>query len=199
MGGHVNLTAEVKKAMAKAEQVMKKKHGNPKILCCFPYYPARMSMPGMMDTVLNIGLCPKTLPGLIEKSGDARFAYDSYRRLIMMYADVVMEKAAGLEPADGEGIRLKLEHAMESVKKARGVTEDTALSADDLKNLCEEFKTIIKKNIGKAFPDDPEEQLWGGIKAVFQSWNASAPFRTAALKASPRLGHSGQRTGDGIR
>ncbi|HOH30701.1 MAG TPA: PEP/pyruvate-binding domain-containing protein, partial [Candidatus Hydrogenedentes bacterium] len=181
-----HLDGEVAKAMAKVEQVMKKKFGdskNPLLLSVRS--GARMSMPGMMDTVLNIGLCSKTLPGLIEKSGDARFAYDSYRRLIMMYADVVMEKAAGLEPADGEGIRLKLEHAMEKVKKAKGVSEDTALSADDLKDLCEEFKAIIKKNIGKAFPDDPQEQLWGGIKAVFQSWNGKRAISYRRIEGIP--------------
>ena len=181
-----HLTDEVAKALAKVERVMKKKYGDPKNpLLMSVRSGARMSMPGMMDTVLNIGLCPKTLPGLIEKSGDARFAYDSYRRLILMYADVVMEKAAGLEPADGEGIRLKLEHAMEKVKHAKGVTEDTALTADELKNLCEEFKAIIKKNIGKAFPDDPEEQLWGGVKAVFQSWNGKRAISYRRIEGIP--------------
>lgn len=177
---------EVAKALAKVERVMKKKYGdvkNPLLLSVRS--GARMSMPGMMDTVLNIGLCSKTLPGLIEKSGDARFAYDSYRRLIMMYADVVMEKAAGLEPADGEAIRLQLEHAMEKVKKAKGVTEDTALSADELKDLCEEFKAIIKKVIGKPFPDDPMEQLWGGIKAVFQSWNGKRAISYRRIEGIP--------------
>lgn len=177
---------EVTKAMAKVEKVMKKKFGaskNPLLMSVRS--GARMSMPGMMDTVLNIGLCSKTIPGLIEKSGDARFVYDSYRRLIMMYADVVMEKAAGLEVADGEGIRLKLEHAMEKVKAAKGVTEDTALDAEELKALCEEFKAIVKKSIGKAFPDDPEEQLWGGIKAVFQSWNGKRAISYRRIEGIP--------------
>ncbi|HOT51348.1 MAG TPA: PEP/pyruvate-binding domain-containing protein, partial [Candidatus Hydrogenedentes bacterium] len=88
-----------------------------------------------------------------------------------MYADVVMEKAAGLEPAEGQGVRLQLEHAMEAVKKAKGYKLDTDLTTEDLKALCSEFKAIVKKCIGKPFPEDATEQLWGGIKAVFQSWN----------------------------
>ena len=177
---------EAKKAMAKVEKVMKKKFGdvkNPLLLSVRS--GARMSMPGMMDTVLNVGLCTKTIPGLIEKSGDARFAYDSYRRLIMMYADVVMEKAAGIEPADGESVRLRLEHAMEAMKKAKGVELDTDLDADDLKKLCEEFKKIVKKTLGKEFPDDPDEQLWGGVKAVFQSWNGKRAISYRRIEGIP--------------
>lgn len=181
-----HLYDEVAKAMAKVERVMKKKFGEPKNpLLLSVRSGARMSMPGMMDTVLNIGLCSKTIPGLIERSGDPRFVYDSYRRLIMMYADVVMEKAAGLDPADGEGIRLKLEHAMEKMKQAKGVSEDTELSAEDLKALCEEFKSIIKKTLGKPFPDDAEEQLWGGIKAVFQSWNGKRAISYRRIEGIP--------------
>ncbi len=177
---------EAKKAMAKVERVMKKKFGDPKNpLLLSVRSGARMSMPGMMDTVLNVGLCSKTIPGLIKKSGDARFVYDSYRRLITMYADVVMEKAAGIEPKDGESVRNKLEHAMEAMKKAKGVEEDTALDVDDLKKLCDQFKKIVKKTIGKAFPDDPDEQLWGGIKAVFQSWNGKRAISYRRIEGIP--------------
>jgi pyruvate,orthophosphate dikinase len=128
-------------------------------------------MPGMMDTVLNVGLTTKTIPGLVAKTKNERFVYDAYRRLIMMYADVVMEKAAGIELAEGMGARLQMEHAMDRVKKAKGCVSDTDLTADDLKTLCDEFKAIVKKSLGQPFPDDAQAQLWGGIKAVFQSWN----------------------------
>ncbi len=166
------LTKEVNAALAKVEKAMGKKFGDPKNpLLISLRSGARKSMPGMMDTVLNAGLTTKTIPGLIAKTKNERFVYDSYRRLIMMYADVVMEKAAGLERAEGQGVRLQLEHALEAVKKAKGCKLDTDLTADDLKALCDVFKGIVKKCIGKAFPDDAQEQLWGGIKAVFQSWN----------------------------
>ena len=180
------LIAEVNKAMAKTEKVMGKKYGDPKNpLLVSVRSGARQSMPGMMDTVLNVGLCSKTLPGLIEKTGDERFAYDAYRRLIMMYADVVMEKAAGLEPAEGKAVRLQLEHAMEAVKKKKGVKEDTDLDAGDLKKLCDEFKKIVQKCVGKPFPDDAENQLWGGIKAVFQSWNGKRAIAYRQIEGIP--------------
>ncbi|NIA16360.1 MAG: pyruvate, phosphate dikinase [Nitrospiraceae bacterium] len=180
------LTAEVAKALAKTEKVMGKKYGDPRNpLLISVRSGARQSMPGMMDTVLNVGLCSKTLPGLIAKTGDERFAYDSYRRLIMMYADVVMEKATGIEPKDGQSVRLQLEHAMEAMKKKRGVKEDTDLTAADLKALCEEFKKIVKKVIGKPFPDDAEKQLWGGIKAVFQSWNGKRAISYRRIEGIP--------------
>ncbi|MBX3176026.1 MAG: pyruvate, phosphate dikinase [Candidatus Hydrogenedentes bacterium] len=167
-----HVTDEYLKALKKVEKVMGKKYGakkNPLLLSVRS--GARMSMPGMMDTVLNIGLCAETIPGLIEASGgDERFVYDAYRRLITMYADVVMEKAQGVEPADGESIRHKLEHAYDALKAKRGVTEDTDLTAEDLKPLCEEFKATVKKSLGVPFPDDAYKQLEGGIKAVFQSW-----------------------------
>jgi pyruvate,orthophosphate dikinase len=167
-----DLTPEVNKAMVKVEKVMGRKFGDPRNpLLVSIRSGARRSMPGMMDTVLNVGLTSKTLPGLIAKTQNERFVYDAYRRLIMMYADVVMEKAAGVEPAEGKGVRLQLEHAMERVKKEKGYAQDTDLTAEDLKALAEEFKKIVKQVTGKPFPDDATEQLWGGIKAVFQSWN----------------------------
>ena len=132
---------------------------------------ARQSMPGMMETVLNVGLCSKTIPALIKKTNNERFVYDAYRRLIMMYSDVVMEKAEGIEPSHGDGIRMQLEHIMSELKRAKKCTSDTDLSADDLKELCKDFKAQIKKVFGKEFPDDPQAQLWGGIGAVFKSWN----------------------------
>ena len=181
-----SLIPEVDKAMAKVEKAMGKKYGDAKNpLLMSVRSGARLSMPGMMDTVLNIGLSAKTLPALIKESGDERFAYDAYRRLIMMYADVVMEKAAGVVPKDGESVREKLEHAMEAMKKAKGVTDDLDLDAEDLKKLCDEFKAIVKKTIGKPFPDDANQQLWGGIRAVFQSWNGRRAISYRRIEGIP--------------
>ena len=166
------LTKALNAAMAKVEKIMGKKFGDPaNPLLISVRSGARRSMPGMMDTVLNVGLSTKTIPGLIAKTKNERFVCDAYRRLIMMYADVVMEKAAGIEPAEGMSARLRMEHAMDRVKKAKGCASDTDLTADDLRGLCEEFKAIVKKSLGQPFPDDAQAQLWGGIKAVFQSWN----------------------------
>jgi pyruvate,orthophosphate dikinase len=180
------LDQEVAKALAKTEKIMGKKFGDPKNpLLVSVRSGARKSMPGMMDTVLNVGLTSKTIPGLIAKTGNERFVYDSYRRLIMMYADVVMEKAAGIEPAEGKGVRMQLEHAMEAVKKAKGYTEDTQLTAEDLKALAEQFKAIVKKVIGKEFPDDAQAQMWGGIKGVFQSWNGKRAIAYRRIERIP--------------
>jgi pyruvate,orthophosphate dikinase len=165
------LKPQVDTALARVEKIMEKKFGdtvNPLLISVRS--GARSSMPGMMETVLNVGLTSKTIPALIKKTNNERLVFDAYRRLMMMYSDVVMEKAAGLEPAEGKGIRQELEHALERVKKQKGYKSDTDLSVDDLKKLCDEFKTIIKSTLKKDFPDDPNEQLWGGISAVFQSW-----------------------------
>jgi len=165
------LKRQVDTALAKVEKIMGKRFGDPdNPLLISVRSGARSSMPGMMETVLNIGLTTKTIPGLIKKTNNERFVYDAYRRLLMMYSDVVMEKAAGIEPEEGKGIRQKLEHAMERIKKEKGYKSDTELTVDDLKKLCEEFKVIIRETLKKDFPDDPHEQLWGGIGAVFQSW-----------------------------
>ncbi|MFA5355064.1 MAG: pyruvate, phosphate dikinase, partial [Thermodesulfovibrionales bacterium] len=165
------LAGQVEAAMAKVEKIMKKGFGdadNPLLVSVRS--GARSSMPGMMETVLNVGLTSETIPGLIKKTNNARFVYDAYRRLLMMYSDVVMEKAAGIEPAEGQAVRHKLEHAMEVMKKAKGCASDTDLTADDLKALCDEFKAIIRDTLGTEFPDDAMAQLWGGVGAVFQSW-----------------------------
>jgi len=165
------LKGEVNKAIEKMEKLMGMKFDdttNPLLVSVRS--GARSSMPGMMETVLNVGLTSKTIPGLIAKTGNERFVYDAYRRLMMMYSDVVMEKAAGIELAHGGGIREQLEHEMQRVKNAKGVSLDTQLDVNDLKTLCGSFKAIIKKVTGKEFPDDSYEQLWGGIHAVFASW-----------------------------
>jgi pyruvate, orthophosphate dikinase len=165
------LEGQANAAVARVEKIMGKKFGDPvNPLLVSVRSGARSSMPGMMETVLNVGLTTKTIPGLIKKTNNPRFVYDAYRRLMMMYSDVVMEKAAGIEPEDGHGIRHKLETAMEAVKRSKGYKSDTDLAVDDLKLLCEEFKVIIKHTLKKPFPDDPKDQLWGGIGAVFQSW-----------------------------
>ncbi|UCG77696.1 MAG: pyruvate, phosphate dikinase [Nitrospirota bacterium] len=165
------LKKQVDVALKRTEKVMGRKLGDPRNpLLVSVRSGARSSMPGMMETVLNVGLTTKTIPGLVKRTNNERFVYDAYRRLIMMYSDVVMEKAAGVEPKDGEGIREKLEHAMEKVKKAKKYKNDTDLKVEDLKKLCDEFKKIIKKTLKKDFPDDHNKQLWGGISAVFQSW-----------------------------
>ena len=120
---------------------------------------------------MNIGLCSETIPGLIKKTDNPRFVYDSYRRLIMMYADVVMEKAEGIEPVDGVGIRKILDDVLDEYKESKSYKSDTELTSEDLQFLATEFKTIIKNKLGVEFPDDATKQLEGGIKAVFKSWN----------------------------
>ncbi|MBI4843847.1 MAG: pyruvate, phosphate dikinase [Nitrospirae bacterium] len=166
------LKGQADAAMKKVEKIIGKNFGDPNDPLLFSVRSgARSSMPGMMETVLNVGLTTKTIPGLIAKTNNPRFVYDAYRRLMMMYSDVVMEKAAGIEPAtDHDGIRHKLESALTRVKKEKGYKNDTELTVDDLKALCAEFKVIIKNTLGKDFPDGHNEQLWGGIGAVFASW-----------------------------
>jgi len=157
--------------LARVEKLTKQKFGDPENPLLFSVRSgARASMPGMMETVLNIGLTSKTIPTLIKKTGNPRFVYDAYRRLIAMYSDVVMEKSAGIEPEEGRGIRAQLEALINKVKAKRGYETDLDLTADDWKSLTVEFKKTVKKVLGKAFPDDPMKQLWGAIDAVFLSW-----------------------------
>ena len=181
------LKEEVEKALAKVETLMGRKFGdanNPLLVSVRS--GARKSMPGMMETVLNVGTTEKTIPGLIKQSGgNERFVYDAYRRLIMMYSDVVMEKAGGFEPKDDEGIRKQLERIMDKVKKEKGYKSDTDLTVSDLKNLCAAFKVKIKEVLGKQFPDDPKEQLWGGISAVFSSWNGKRAISYRRIEGIP--------------
>jgi len=180
------LEAEVKQALADVESIMQAKFGDPgNPLLLSVRSGARSSMPGMMETVLNVGLNEKTIKGLIAKTGNERFAYDAYRRLIMMYSDVVMEKAAGIEPEEGRGVRVQLEHAMDKMKKKLGVVQDTDLTAADLKKLTKIFKNIVKKILGKEFPDDPYEQIWGGIGAVFHSWNGKRAISYRRIEGIP--------------
>ncbi len=186
-GGYSDaLKAEVAEAMKKTEAIMGMKFGdkeNPLLVSCRS--GARSSMPGMMDTILNIGLCSETIPGMIAKTNNPRFVYDAYRRLIMMYSDVVMEKAEGIEPADGQGIRQQLDRMMEELKKAKGYASDTDITAEELKDLCDKFKVRVKEVLGTEFPDSAEEQLWGSIGGVFKSWNGKRAIAYRRIEGIP--------------
>jgi len=180
------LEAEADAAMAKVEEIMGTKFGDPADpLLMSVRSGARSSMPGMMETVLNCGLCSATIPGLIAKTGNPRFVYDAYRRLIMMYSDVVMEKAAGIEPKEGQGIRQQLDRMLEEVKEKGGYASDADISAEDLEDLANRFKAKVKEVLGKEFPDDPKEQLWGGIGAVFSSWNGKRAVSYRRIEGIP--------------
>jgi len=180
------LEAEVDAALTRVEEIMGRRFGDPDdTLLLSVRSGARSSMPGMMETVLNIGLCSATIPGLIEATGNPRFVYDAYRRLIMMYSDVVMEKAAGVEPVEGKGIRQQLDRMLEQVKEAGRYASDAEISADDLKDLAERFKAKVKEVLGQEFPDDPREQLWGGIGAVFASWNGKRAVSYRRIEGIP--------------
>ena len=139
---------------------------------------ARVSMPGMMDTVLNLGLNDDIVGGLIELTGDARFSYDVYRRFVQMYGDVVM----GLRP---EGREVAFKVLLERKKERRGVELDSDLTADDLRQLVAEFKAVITRRLKREFPEDPHEQLWGAIGAVFGSWQGQRAIRYRELKGIP--------------
>ncbi len=180
------LKAEVDAALAKTETIMNMKFGdkdNPLLVSCRS--GARSSMPGMMETVLNIGLCSETIPGLIKKTSNPRFVYDAYRRLIMMYSDVVMEKAEGIEPEEGKGIRVQLDKMLHDVKVKKGYKNDTDLTAEELVKICDDFKAKIKEVLGKSFPDNAYEQLWGGISAVFKSWNGKRAISYRRIENIP--------------
>ncbi|MCM8765131.1 MAG: pyruvate, phosphate dikinase, partial [Candidatus Omnitrophica bacterium] len=181
------LKKEVEIALKKVENLMGRSFGNPENpLLVSVRSGARRSMPGMMETVLNIGLTSKTLPGLIKQSsGNERFVYDAYRRLIMMYSDVVMEKAQGIEPEDGKGIRKLMDEKLEELKKQKNYKSDTELTVEDLKLLIEGFKVLVREKFGREFPDDPVEQLWGGIGAVFASWNGKRAVEFRRIEKIP--------------
>jgi len=180
------LIPQVKQALAKVEKIMGAKFGDPKNpLLVSVRSGARASMPGMMETILNVGLNNQTREALIAKTGNPRFVYDSHRRLIQMYSDVVMEKAAGIEPEEGKGVRQQLEKELHKMKEARGVQSDTDLTADDLKELIEIYKEKVKEVLGKPFPEDPMDQLWGAIGAVFQSWMGKRAISYRRIEGIP--------------
>lgn len=186
-----SLEAEVQIALEKMEALTGKKFGdikNPLLVSIRS--GARRSMPGMMETVLNVGLNNKSIKGLIAQSGDERFAYDAYRRLITMYADVVMEKGGGIDPdsyrdSNDKGIRKILDEKLAELKKSKGYKNDTDLDAADLKKLVSGYKRLIKKVLGVEFPEDPIEQLWGAIGAVFTSWNGKRAIEYRRIEKIP--------------
>ncbi len=161
------LKPEVEEAIRMIEREMGAKFGDPENpLLLSVRSGARVSMPGMMDTVLNLGLNDKTVEGLARKTGNERFAWDSYRRFVQMFGDVVL----GMKPESKEDID-PFEAIMDELKEKKGYKSDTDMTTEDLKYLVSEFKKAIKKQTGKDFPEDPWEQLWEAILAVFRSWN----------------------------
>jgi pyruvate, orthophosphate dikinase len=176
------LTEEIANSLGRVEKILGRKFGDPENpLLVSVRSGARESMPGMMDTVLNLGLNDETVQGLVRRTNNPRFAYDSYRRFVQMYGDVVM----GLKPADKKE-RDPFELILERKKEARRVRYDTELTADDLKALVAEYKAEIKKRLGQDFPNDPKAQLWGAIGAVFGSWNND---RAIAYRELYRIPH----------
>ena len=195
-----SLAAEVAANLKAIEELMGKKFGDPQNpLLVSVRSGARASMPGMMDTVLNLGLNDITVQGIIAQSGDERFAYDAYRRFVQMYSDVVM----GME-------KDILDHLLEQKKAEKGAHLDTDLSAADWKDLVAQFKASIKQELGQPFPEDPQEQLWGAIGAVFGSWmnqraityrrlnNIPAEWGTAVNVQSMVFGNMGNDCATGV-
>jgi pyruvate, orthophosphate dikinase len=175
------LKQQVAAAMAKVEREVGKRFGdreNPLLVSVRS--GARVSMPGMMDTVLNLGLNEATVDGLARKSGSERFAWDAYRRFVQMYADVVLglkaERETGHDPFD---------EVLEKAKRARGAKSDTELTAADLRGVVAKFKAIVREKTGKPFPEAPEAQLWGAIGAVFGSWDNERAIAYRAMNRIP--------------
>ncbi len=196
----LGLKVEVEANLKQVEELMGKRFGDPKNpLLVSVRSGARASMPGMMDTILNLGLNDTTVQGVIAQSRDERFAYDAYRRFVQMYSDVVMGMNKEI-----------LEHLLEDKKEERGVHLDTELTAADWKELVGKFKTKIKETLGQAFPEDPQEQLWGAIGAVFGSWmnqraityrklnNIPADWGTAVNVQSMVFGNMGNDCATGV-
>ena len=183
------LKQEVVAALKQTEACMGMKYGdaeNPLLLSSRS--GARQSMPGMMETVLNVGLCSKTIPGLIKKSGNERFVYDAYRRLITMYSDVVMEKAEDIEPEEGQGIRVQLERIMDTLKEAKGYESDTDMTAEDLKKLCGEYKVKVKAVWAATSPTIRWTSFGAPSGRCSRAGTAAARFPTAASRAFPTNG-----------
>jgi len=196
----VELKKQVAENVAKLERTTKKKLGDPKnpLLVSVRSGSAR-SMPGMMETILNLGLNDKSVGGLAKSTSNERFAYDAYRRFVQMYSTVVMEMS-----------KEDLEHRLRAMKERRGVKEDTAVPAEGWKELIVEYKKTFKDKTGKDFPDDPIEQLWGAIGAVFGSWMAekAVTYRrveritgllgTAVNVVQMVFGNTGDNSGTGV-
>ena len=178
-----DLDAQINSALARMEKILGRRFGdadNPLLVSVRS--GARESMPGMMDTVLNLGLNDRTVRGLSKRTNNPRFAFDAYRRFIQMYADVVL----GLKHQDPSA-RDPLESLLEQKKEAQGTRLDTELTAKDLEALVNEYKAEIKNRLGKEFPEEPFEQLWGAIGAVFGSWNNE---RAVAYRELYQIPHS---------
>ena len=178
------LKKNIKKYIKKTEGVVGASFGGENPLLLSVRSGAPVSMPGMMETVLNVGLTSKTIPHLIARSGSERFAYDSYRRLIMMYADVVMEKALGLNKSTTE-VRTKMEFLLKEMKKKNKYKDDSSVSAKHWKELSIKYLALVKKDFGVEFPDDPYSQLFGAIEAVFSSWNGKRAREYRSLENIP--------------
>ncbi len=204
--GREIIKAQVEEGMKKVEDAMGTKFGDKSNPCLFSVRSgARASMPGMMDTVLNLGLNDEVVEGLSAKTGNPRFAWDSYRRFIQMYGDVVMEMGA----ANKEDID-PFEEILEHAKERKGVQNDTDLDTNDLKEVCQQFKAAVKKTTGKDFPTDAWEQLWGAVNAVFQSWkneravyyrklnNIPAEWGTAVNVQAMVFGNMGNNSATGV-
>jgi len=200
------IKAEVEKAVENIENLMGTKFGSKENPCLVSVRSgARASMPGMMDTVLNLGLNDDAVEGIAKKSGNERFAWDSYRRFVQMYGDVVL----GMKPESKEDID-PFEEIMEHAKEAKGVENDTDLEVADLKKLVADFKAAVKKQTKKDFPNDPWEQLWGAVNAVFNSWmndrailyrrmeNIPDEWGTAVNVQAMVYGNMGDKSGTGV-
>jgi len=200
------LRRDVEAAVKQVETIMGTKFGSSENPCLVSVRSgARASMPGMMDTILNLGLNDDAVAGLIKRTGNARFAWDSYRRFVQMYGDVVL----GLKPASKEDMD-PFEVIIDEVKEHKGVELDTDLTVDDLKELVVKFKAAVKKNTGNDFPTDPWEQLWGAIMAVFNSWNNDRAIYYRKLNRIPDewgtavnvqamvFGNMGENSGTGV-
>jgi pyruvate,orthophosphate dikinase len=167
--------SDVELALARVETKMEKRFGDPaNPLLVSVRSGARASMPGMMDTILNLGLNDQTVEGLAKISGNPRFAWDSYRRFIQMYSDVVMGMNSSL-----------LEVTLEDLKESKGYKNDTDLDVEDLKILVKKFRDLVKATVGQSFPTQPAEQLWGAIAAVFRSWNTPRAVTYRELHSIP--------------
>ena len=169
-----DVVREARAALAKVERVMDARFGDPaRPLLVSVRSGAPVSMPGMMDTVLNLGLSPAIAEGLAARA-DARFAWDSYRRFVQMYGDVVL------------GVpHERFENLLESARDERGVELDSELDADALRRVCQEYRAAVRAHTGRPFPDDPAEQLWGAIAAVFRSWGNERAVRYRRLHGIP--------------
>ncbi len=200
------LRSDVEAAIKMIENIMGTRFGSNENPCLVSVRSgARASMPGMMDTILNLGLNDDAVAGLIKRTGNPRFAWDSYRRFVQMYGDVVL----GLKPASKEDMD-PFEVIIDEVKERKGVELDTELSVEDLKELVVKFKAAVKRTTGKDFPVNPWEQLWGAVMAVFDSWNNERAIYYRKLNRIPDewgtavnvqamvFGNMGENSGTGV-